>query len=1636
MFKNTMKKFLLTSLSLLLGNIFYISSGHAEQLIVLDGLGNTPVVINDQAVVVGRGGTSNAIAQRWNNGALTSLGTLGGSSSYPSGINNAGKVVGSSYLAGDVNIRAFLWQNGQMVDLLGVNGQATAINNLDQIVGTYASGAFLWQNGVVTNLAPTSSGFSPSSINDVGQIVGTAKFAGFTRGAIWQNGTLSLIGFLDSNKTITSSPKINNSGQIIETYIDGGSRTMFWQNGVVTQILPTNAVWAYANGINNLGQVVGFKYDPTSVALPYIWTNNTTTYFTGALGIQLVAVNNNGQAVGGIVGGGCCGSNVAMLTVSNLQNQSDATTPYDETIHPDCPCNGMAIANAHAAATSLNLGDTPVGYRPALGPDAYVRLTYDHRTTSQPATFNYFNVGPKWTLNLLSYIQDDPNLPGNNVTRYVDGGGSVDYAYESGSYISSQGLPTSGNFGPELKSHAVLKRTPSVGAVTSYELTYPDGSKQVFGKLDGATTKPRRVFLTKTVDQAGNALTYNYDSSLRLTSMTDAAGRNTTFTYGNANPLLVTQITDPFGRFSTLAYDGTGRLASITDVVGITSSFTYDTTDPTFIKSLTTPYGTSNFSFSQNTTVGSRALELTDPMGYAERLEFMPNAPGIAANETALPTGTNIINGQYNVRNSFYWDKHALPIARPTLASPIDYTKAQITHWLQNKAGQTSAIAESKKQPLENRVYFNYPGQTVANVEGSLNLPSVIARVLDNGSTQLSQATYNSLGKVLTSIDPIGRKTTFAYDSTYNIDLQTIKQQTAADGTLTTVSSLLYNTQHKPTSNIDAATQTTRYGYNPAGQMQSTTNPLNQSVVYTYDTKGRIATTKNDYNVVVQTFTYPLNCDTTNPTHLNCDLPTSVTDSEGRVVSYLYDALDRVTKITYPDGTHDDYDYKFQNGTYIGTQSLDLRKVTDRLGRIKTYTYDANRRLTSVTEPLTTSTTRTTQYAYYENGTLKNLTDANGSVTHSEIDLQSRPISKTYAYGTASAQTESNVYETTTSRTHRITDTAGQIKEFAYGADDQISNLYYVWTVNPTGNISYSYDPYWPRLTSMTTEDTGTTTYTYVPPGTMGALQVATEDGPFLLNDVISYGYDAVGRMSSRNMAGGNETFLYDRLGRLTTHGTGLGSFLFNYLGQTGQVASRSVLNAGITITTNWGYDTNANDRRLKTVTNSGVSRSYTLSYLIPGTSTNNPYDIQGITDTAAPTHPYSSQTWQYTYDNADRLLTALSGIYGFTYTYDKLDNVASVVTSTGGNAGFGYNALNQRNGLGYDAAGNMNDTYWQFRQLWDGGDRLAEADFKTAPGASTYTAQKTQFAYDGQGRRITDTGTPATGAATITNNVWCGDVVCQVLNASGNVIRRYYAEGEVWPVVGTKMVFMPDHLGSVRDAINPTTGALVWTSDYEPYGNNLRSTSVAGSASPDYRYAGMLYQWPLQRYLTRYRVYDPGAILWNSRDPIREAGGINLYGYVGGNPINAVDPLGLETRSYIDPRDPAFGVNEAFNPPNVYSVGGHGNPNDGTYISSRGDNASPSIPAYRYSVDRVARDIVNGDTKVKAWDRKQPIYLAVCDAWESGFALNLANAVSRLVGYPVPIWTGFGNVIPLYFNNWIFPPLSLWPAVNGNPQK
>ena len=62
----------------------------------------------------------------------------------------------------------------------------------------------------------------------------------------------------------------------------------------------------------------------------------------------------------------------------------------------------------------------------------------------------------------------------------------------------------------------------------------------------------------------------------------------------------------------------------------------------------------------------------------------------------------------------------------------------------------------------------------------------------------------------------------------------------------------------------------------------------------------------------------------------------------------------------------------------------------------------------------------------------------------------------------------------------------------------------------------------------------------------------------------------------------------------------------------------------------------------------------------------------------------------------------------------------------------------------------------------------------------------------------------------------------------------------------------------------------------------------------------------------------------WISRDPLGEQGGLNLYGYVGNNPISLLDPMGLLDQNWY-PAGSEHAYGDKFPSNESYQIGGHG---------------------------------------------------------------------------------------------------------------
>jgi len=1165
-----------------------------------------------------------------------------------------------------------------------------------------------------------------------------------------------------------------------------------------------------------------------------------------------------------------------------------------------CPSCGLATYRFHALVVSLNLQDTPVGYAPPRGPAVRFTVTYSQRDAYQPQTFAYANLGPKWTFDWLSYVEDDPTNPAAAVGLYVRGGG---HETHTGYNAATQ------SYAPYKRNQAILVRTSS--SPIRYERRLNDGAVEVFAQPDGVATYPRRIFLTAWRDPQGNTVTFTYDASLRMVAATDALGQVTTIAYEHADPLKITKVTDPFGRFSTFEYDAAGRLLRITDVIGLQSVVTYGVND--FVTSLTTPYGTTTFLKGEEGL--NRWLEAIDPLGGRERVAYGGGAdPSDPAG--TVPTGMLTTNSFLQRSNSHYWDKRAMALA------PGDRTAAWTLHWAELNSGQflASGTLESERRPLERRVWYNYPGQTTSNFESTIYQPSVTGRVLDDGTTQLWKTTDNSRGQVTSRTDPLGRRTAYVY-APNEIDLLEVRQTTGTlNDLLATYSN--YTAHHLPGTITDAAGQETTFTYNTSGQILTVTNAKHETTTYVYDANGYLLSVTGSV------------AGTTTLTYDGYGRVRTTTDADGYTTTMDYDALDRPTRVTYPDGTYEETMY----------DRLDPVARRDRAGRWTRTVYDAMRRVVSVRDPAG----RTITQQWCTCGSLDAVIDAKGQRTSWERDLQGRVTREVRADGiTATVY----AYQSTTSRLKTITDPKQQVTTYTYRLDDALQSTVYTNAQIPTPSVSYTYETGYHRLATMV-DGVGTTTYGYKPVGVLGAGQVASVDGP-LVDDTVTYAYDELGRITSRLINGVGTTQSYDALGRMTTEINPLGTFTYGYDGVTSRIANVTYPNGQ---TSDYVYLGTLGDHRLQTIHHKRPGGA-TLSKF------DYTYDVVGSILTwrqQADSDP--AVEWRYTYDLADQLLTgdtwstgttpAVLKRYAYTYdaagnrtseqiddslvesVYDNLNrlvqqrpggtlrfagavNEPATVTIQGRPADVGPDnsfrgiapvtpGTNTVTIAAADGSGNPTTQQYQIDvagatkaltydangNLTSDGTRTFEWDARNQLVAVNVGTHRGEFTYDGLQRRVRIVTRDSGIVKSDTKTIWCETGICEERAADGETtIRRVFALGDQADSVAR--FHATDHLGTVGEVTNGASTLLVRYA-YDPWGRRALTT---GSDVTSEGFTGQRWMTEGAVGLTQYRAYDSSTGRWLSEDPAGLLAGSHLYRYVDNAPVAYSDPDGLMKR-------------------------------------------------------------------------------------------------------------------------------------------
>ena len=237
------------------------------------------------------GGASTGTQTRaflWQNGELQDLGTLGGSDAAAFFVNERGQVAGvSSFnsepnpLTGLPNQHAFLWQSGTMTDLGSLGGASatpSGLNNRGQVIGIFDHGGseeftdpYFWDGRKLIDLFTATEGKVGlvNAINDSGQVVGAGDFSstgGSTFSAVlWQNGVATSLGTL-SGDCYSEALAINSKGQVVgvsfacDTF---ENRAFLWEKGSMIDLnekVPAGFTLRLANAvtINDQGEIGGF----------------------------------------------------------------------------------------------------------------------------------------------------------------------------------------------------------------------------------------------------------------------------------------------------------------------------------------------------------------------------------------------------------------------------------------------------------------------------------------------------------------------------------------------------------------------------------------------------------------------------------------------------------------------------------------------------------------------------------------------------------------------------------------------------------------------------------------------------------------------------------------------------------------------------------------------------------------------------------------------------------------------------------------------------------------------------------------------------------------------------------------------------------------------------------------------------------------------------------------------------------------------------------------------------------------------------------------------------------------------------------------------------------------------------------
>jgi len=1019
--------------------------------------------------------------------------------------------------------------------------------------------------------------------------------------------------------------------------------------------------------------------------------------------------------------------------------------------------------------------------------------------------------------------------------------------------------------------------SPDAGGTVEAARTWYDypGKPQGSPELEGSDSQPSCIAwslpdgTTHYVEQDYTSAGYPYQVRENYTKPGGGLGvRTNFFDYSLVNGIDLTSASNSAGQAITLVYNSLHQPTNIINALGQATRITWDSISHNFT-GLSGPGGWS-------VAVGY------DTNGFASSWNWNPQGLGIAITEyqAGLPrvlqqSGTGM--GELWYTNTWDGLNRLTRVDYPDGTSRTNYFKRL------DLAGQ--------RDRLGSWVWFDY--------DGLQHLKSVTDQ-----RSNVTQLAWCGCGALESIRDAMTNYTSFVYNNQGLLtgigfpDTSSLSREYDSVGRLTRI--------------VDGANRALTFGYNNQGLMTAVSNAF-----------GRVQSLEFD----------------------ELDRPRVVVDATGVTFTNTYDLLNRLTVRMWPDNL----------GERLGWSTNGLIAHTNRDARVTWYGRDGAGRILFETN----ANLEVTAFLYNGLGAVKDLWDGRSNHTAWAFDEYGRVRSKSDGLGNEILRLTYNPNGQVTNRwTPQFGDTiyrydaAGNLTNVLAFAP-QVASLGYAYDAlnrlkgmsDAAGATAFTYTPAGRIETENGPWDSDTVTYGY-----SQGLRNTLSLGSALAN---SYGYDLAGRLTSLGSLAGafgyeyqglaplvsritlpnfsSVTNHYDAMARLdyTALRNRWGQVLdgYSYTHDPAGLRTNIVRNLGFTTSTvtvdydpvgqiigwtarepdqsvrlneklGWGYDKSGN---LQTRTNnaltqtfgndaanqiSSITRSGTLT--VSGAT---PVPASSVTVNGAPAIRYQDFTFAKTnhaLTGNDVFTVVAANAYGASTTnllsttlpvtlspkYDLNGNLTNDGTRT-----FVYDAQNQ-------LVTNWQTQSWKAEHVYDGlGRRRITREYGWQAGTGAWVkTNETRFIYDG--RLVIQERNSSNGSTvTYTRGIDLGGGFATA-GGTGGLLARTDSNGSAF--------YHSDGAGNIT-ALSEGMESIAARYLYSPFG---RLTAKWGpladvnmmqfSSMPVHASSGLS--------LYPFRVYDSGLLRWLSRDPIGEAGGINLYGFVVNNPINNVDPLGMSS--------------------------------------------------------------------------------------------------------------------------------------------